>query len=509
MMKFSAMMRIDEPHQRVPEELKKEGQSTPTIKGTHHTRKFTHEQQRALDSSHKVVESVANLVLGAHLTKTEVQISQIANKMFFALGSQEGRVLVAHNKHGYQVFQDNEQTIDKNEYGAYRGAQYCDVSHNGKYYFLVSGVSNGTGGRLYLLREDLEHPKFPLISHHYDSPFFGKSIYPNPFDPQMTIFCDPCYGWFQAFILGPDEAVQAAIVEHEKEIEERLAEMKEEEKDMYYSWRRGQSEFNVRAAPVLENRSDERHTAVSIKKDWVTSFNFSLFKNVDNKYGDQEYIAYRDGIIFGNSWDNSMGHVISSICFLAKDRLLALVAPSNEIVELKIDVENRKFVQVSRKNFTKAFKQNEQSTAMAICPRQKYIVISTRNALNQSRGDYETNLFLYLFRYSKKTGLNFYARFTLNRPKNVASIHDLIFHGYNRNRLIITANQYNISDRGTRGEITKGIVSTYMIDFRLKRLSFMRSVYLMGDNEQIGSWYRDGSEVISLDNKGAFVRIKL
>ena len=461
------------------------------------------------------MESVSNLVLGTHLTKTEPQIEQIANKMTFALGSKAGNLMVAHNKMGYTVYNKNEQTVFKNESGVYKGAQYCDIAHNGRYYFLVSGTSDGEGGRLYLLTEDQEHRKLPLITHQYDSPFFGKSIYPNPFDPKMVLFCDPCYSWLQYFILGPEQAVKKAIKVDQKSLESKLEKTEDQDEDSddddslgYYSWRDMTQNSRIKLAPLLRNREDTHHEDVKMELDWVTTFNYSIFKTKSDYYG-REYNAFNDGIIFGNSWDNSMGHIISSICYLEKDLILALVAPSNEIVQLRIDTENKKFVEESRKNFTKAFKENEQSTAMAICPRKKYILISTRNALDQNEGRYETNLFLYLFRYSKKTGLNFYARFTLKRPNDVASIHDLIFHGYNRNRLIVTANQYNISDRGYSGEIAKGIVSTFMIDFRLKRLSFKRSVYLMGDNEKIGSWYRDGSEVISLDNKGAFVRIKL
>ena len=516
---------------------------TLTLEGTHHIRKLNREQQLALDYNKFGIQSVDNLVRGTHLTKTDSQIPKVANKMVFAMAPENGKLLVAHNMMGYQRFEDNEQKQHLVEENQGFGNVYCDVAHNGKYYFLVSGLSPYCNGKLYLIRDDLNHEKLTLLNHAYDSPFFGKSLYPNPFDPKMMIFCDPCYGWLQCLILGPDHEVDNKIRKMEKKNSKKKKKKKskkkkkrrkkwdsdegedendwdfEEEEEleiadieaiMNFRWMMfGRARpFSDKLRPLLESRGKYQHKDIDFQKDWITSFNHSLLKLYHGKLG-QPYDPPMDGIIFGNSWDESMAHVISSICFLEKNRILVLIAPSNELAQLRIDRKNRKFILESRKNFTKAFKQNEQSTAMAICPRKKYIIISTRNAINQSRGHYETNLFLYLFRYSKKTGLNFYARFTLKRPMNVASIHDLIFHGYNRNRLIFTANQYNIEDRGAGGEISKGIVSTFMVDFRIKRLSFRRSVELIGDNEQIGSWYRDGSEVISLDNKGAFVRITL
>ena len=477
------------------EEIKKSVQmATTRIEGDYHIKKLTEEQKKVLAKSNQAVESVTNLVLGNHLTKTQVQILKQSNKMMFALGSKKGNLLVAHTEHSYQIFEDSQQIHLEDEQSDWDGNNYCDLVHHGKYYFLVSGITNDGGGLLYLLTEGKVHPKIALIRHGYDSPFFGKSLYPNPFNPKMIIFCDPCYAWLQCFIIGPDEAVNKVIQAKVQALENDSS--GGEDSDSYSS----------KLDPLLESWQIENHKEVDVALDWVTSFNYSI-RPSDSLT--RIYFPDFDGIILGNSIDESMGHVITSACFLAGNRFLVLIAKSNEILELRIDGENRKFVVEGRKNFTKAFKENEQSTAMAVCPRGKYIVISTRSALNEYRGDYETNLFLYLFRYSKKTGLNFYARFTLKRPKDVASIHDLIFHGYNKSRLIVTANQYNIEDRGAFGEISKGVVSTFMIDFRSKRLSFKRNVYLMGEDEQIGSWYRDGSEVISLDNKGSFVRIKL
>ena len=205
-------------------EQQEKGKQRLTIKGNNHIRVLNQEQQRLLDQSNRVVESVSNLVRGTHLKKTEPQIPKIANKMVFALGSVPGRLLVAHNKRGYQKFNENKELVfSKNYKSDPRGYQFCDVAHNGNYYYLVSGTYGGEGGRLYLIKEDsaVEH-ELTLIEHHYDSPFFGKSIYPNPFDPKMVIFCDACYGWLQAFILGSDEAVQKLMDSHQKKVHEGL-----------------------------------------------------------------------------------------------------------------------------------------------------------------------------------------------------------------------------------------------------------------------------------------------
>ena len=442
------------------------------------------------------VQSVTNLVLGTHLIKTEVKIPQKSNKMIFATNLENGRTLVAHTESGYQVFDKGEEIHQEDESDHISGHNYCDVAHQGGYYFLVSGTVYSRGGLLYLLSEDQYDfdVKMPLMRHEFDSPFFGKSLYPNPFDPRMIIFCDACHADLHCFVLGADEEIQ------------NLFKIYKKCHDQMASMRRGSLDLTQRT--LLSDRSNFRFEVGDRLKNMITHFKIFLTDGLHHD-GSPRRFSPRDGIILGNSWDDSMGHVISGVVFLEKDRILALIAPLNELVEMTINLEYEAFVLESKHNFTKAFKQNEQSTAMAICSNRKFIVIATRIAVDQNAGDYETNLFLYLFRYSKKTGMIFYARFTLKRPKDVASIHELIFHGYSRNRLVISANQYNIEDRGDEGEISKGVVSTFMIDFRSKRLSFRRRVDLVGDNEQIGSWYRKGSDIISLDNKGSYVKIKL
>ena len=188
------------------------------LEGYNNQEKLHSTQRRGLDESKGGLRSFKTLVKEA-----EPVVEKISNKMVFARGSKPGNFLVAHHKEGYQIFENGIQTAFKGKTDVYRGSRYCDVAHNGSYYFLVSGVYRGNGGSLYLIKEGTDHPCFPLISHSFDTPFIGKSLYPNPFNSKMTLFCDPCHGTLQCFILGADSAIQKAMEDNESRIEEYLA----------------------------------------------------------------------------------------------------------------------------------------------------------------------------------------------------------------------------------------------------------------------------------------------
>ena len=190
--------------------------------------------------------------------------------------------------------------------------------------FLVSGASGHEAGLLYILSDENFDLKIPLIQHQHDTPFFGKSLYPNPFDQKMIIFCDACYGWLHCFVLGPDDSTKIILG------------LQNLENNLYGE------DSDFRGFAILSDMSQYPDHVKESLEGMVSRFRCLIVKGVDDGLFTMQFFQ-RNGIILGNSGDGLMGQCITGVCYLEENRVLVLAGPINEVVELTVDIEERKF----------------------------------------------------------------------------------------------------------------------------------------------------------------------
>ena len=248
-----------------------------------------------------------------------------------------------------------------------------------------------------------------------------------------------------------------------------------------------------------------------IDLDWIKSIKYRINeRHLDHKVfdGGLFVFSFGSGIHLGNSESYKLGQIITDVCFIDKQTILVLIARSNEILRFGIDQDRGGFVLESKQSFGKQFMQVEESTCMAISPNSEYVVVGTR----VKRKFNQTHLYhhIHIFKHSEKAKLlEFHSKFRVKKERDVGYFHSLIFHDWDGRRLIFSANHYNICEGVGSGEFRRGGVSTFAVDSMRKKMLVVKRVYLEGDGDQVGSWYRDGSGVVSLDNNGCFARISL